>query len=113
MHDKTGQAKIWMIDFGKTVPLPGSVTVTHRNSWVEGNHEDGYLIGIDCLVVIFEELYSEFNCSDLSSELNVESKSANSDSMAVEIDTTLVKVESKDIHLEDSVNCVNKTETTV
>jgi len=59
VHDKCGQASIWMIDFGKTVPLPDNTKVTHRKNWEEGNHEDGYLVGVDSLIVIFEELRSE------------------------------------------------------
>ncbi|XP_023221640.1 inositol-trisphosphate 3-kinase B-like [Centruroides sculpturatus] len=55
VHD-SNHASIWMIDFGKTMPLPGNIKITHKDPWVVGNHEDGYLIGIDSLVKLFEEL---------------------------------------------------------
>lgn len=55
VHDRT-QASIWMIDFAKTVSLPDSANITHISEWIVGNHEDGYLIGINNLIQIFEEL---------------------------------------------------------
>ena len=44
---------MWLIDFGKTVPLPEGVSITHEQPWEVGNHEDGYLVGIDNLVEQF------------------------------------------------------------
>lgn len=55
VHDRT-QASIWLIDFAKTVSLPGGANITHMNEWIVGNHEDGYLIGINNLIRIFEEI---------------------------------------------------------
>ncbi|XP_070782416.1 inositol-trisphosphate 3-kinase B [Enoplosus armatus] len=56
VHDSKGQAKVWMIDFGKTTPLPDGDELTHRASWVEGNREDGYLFGLDSLVDIISSM---------------------------------------------------------
>ncbi|XP_037541305.1 inositol-trisphosphate 3-kinase B [Nematolebias whitei] len=56
VHDSKGQAKVWMIDFGKTTPLPDGEELTHRASWVEGNREDGYLFGLDSLVDIISSM---------------------------------------------------------
>lgn len=56
VHDSTGRAKVWMIDFGKTTPLPDGEELTHRASWVEGNREDGYLFGLDSLVDIISSM---------------------------------------------------------
>lgn len=73
VHDATGSANIWMIDFGKTISITNEVTTTssgdgnnkingrlnHRSVWELGNHEEGYLIGMDNLIALFEQLLSE------------------------------------------------------
>ena len=41
----------WMIDFAKTLYVPDRL-ITHRDPWQLGNHEDGYLIGIDNLIKV-------------------------------------------------------------
>lgn len=51
-------ASIWLIDFAKTHTLPRGINVTHRRIWELGNHEDGYLMGIDNLIRIFESIIS-------------------------------------------------------
>jgi len=42
---------VWMIDFAKTLHVPDR-PLTHRDTWQFGNHEDGYLIGIDNLIKV-------------------------------------------------------------
>lgn len=56
VHDASGKARVWMIDFGKTVPLPDPRTLDHRTPWVEGNREDGYLWGLDNLIDILSTM---------------------------------------------------------
>ncbi|XP_016381085.1 inositol-trisphosphate 3-kinase B-like [Sinocyclocheilus rhinocerous] len=55
VHDCSGKANIWMIDFGKTIPTPEDVQLRHDVPWVEGNREDGYLIGLTSLVTLLGE----------------------------------------------------------
>ncbi|XP_053487641.1 inositol-trisphosphate 3-kinase B isoform X1 [Ictalurus furcatus] len=51
VHDRpTNKANIWMIDFGKTTPVPSNVHLKHDIPWVEGNREDGYLLGLASLI---------------------------------------------------------------
>lgn len=54
VHDDK-KANIWIIDFGKTRPLPDGIEITHCSRWIDGNHEDGYLIGINNLINILNE----------------------------------------------------------
>ncbi|XP_059760004.1 inositol-trisphosphate 3-kinase C [Balaenoptera ricei] len=56
VHDHTGLAKVWMIDFGKTVALPDHQTLSHRLPWAEGNREDGYLWGLDNVIRLLQGL---------------------------------------------------------
>ncbi len=59
VHDASGLARVWMIDFGKTVPLPPPQTLDHRTPWAEGNREDGYLWGLDNLIEIHGEMLKD------------------------------------------------------
>lgn len=60
VHDKR-KASVWMIDFAKTVPVPEDVNIDHNTAWKVGNHEDGYLIGLNNLISIFESLLKDAN----------------------------------------------------
>jgi len=40
-----------MIDFAKTLLVPDHI-LTHRDAWNLGNHEEGYLTGLDNLVAV-------------------------------------------------------------
>ena len=55
VHDSQ-KASIWLIDFGKTVAIPDGLKIDHKSPWEVGNHEDGYLIGVQNLIDIFAEL---------------------------------------------------------
>lgn len=50
-----------MIDFAKTVPVPENVNIDHETAWKVGNHEDGYLIGLNNLISIFETMLKDDN----------------------------------------------------
>ncbi|KAI3351668.1 hypothetical protein L3Q82_020502, partial [Scortum barcoo] len=50
VHDHSSKANVWMIDFGKTTPVPDTNQLLHDVPWVEGSREDGYLIGLSSLI---------------------------------------------------------------
>lgn len=62
VHDRHN-ASVWLIDFAKTVPLPEDTNITHDSTWKVGNHEDGYLIGINNLIEIFSEVHDAYQAS--------------------------------------------------
>ena len=49
MNEKCGA---WMIDFSKTIPVDDDLKITHRSPWQLGNHEDGFLTGLDSLILV-------------------------------------------------------------
>mmetsp|Transcript_38081 Transcript_38081/g.94663 ORF Transcript_38081/g.94663 Transcript_38081/m.94663 type:complete len:618 (+) Transcript_38081:360-2213(+) len=55
-HNGTAQASVWMIDFAKTMKVPDGGKLTHRKPWVNGNHEDGFLFGLDSLIQIWGDI---------------------------------------------------------
>ncbi|KAF5271179.1 hypothetical protein FQR65_LT05323 [Abscondita terminalis] len=55
VHDKFN-ANVWLIDFAKTLLLPEEIAIDHNSYWKVGNHEDGYLIGINNIISIFVTL---------------------------------------------------------
>ncbi|KAM3963028.1 inositol-trisphosphate 3-kinase-like protein isoform 2-T2 [Aphomia sociella] len=44
----------WLIDFAKTRRVPEGSQVNHRSPWKQGNHEEGFLFGLDRLIDTIE-----------------------------------------------------------
>ena len=74
VHDHNNEADVWMIDFGKTSQLGEGKKLQHRVPWVEGNREDGYLLGLDNLVSILEELHDTCCTEETQATNNNETK---------------------------------------
>uniref|UniRef100_A0A0K0F509 Kinase n=1 Tax=Strongyloides venezuelensis TaxID=75913 RepID=A0A0K0F509_STRVS len=55
VHDRN-KVGVWMIDFAKSNQIDNGSTLDHRRPWKVGNHEDGYLVGIDNLIKIIESV---------------------------------------------------------
>ena len=54
VHDND-TANVWMIDFEKTHRVTGQ-PITHHRAWEVGNHEDGYLTGLDSAIDLLTAL---------------------------------------------------------
>lgn len=60
LYDADETVGVWMIDFTKTLPIPANFRkLSHRQPWQPGNHEDGYLFGLDNLIQILKDLCTE------------------------------------------------------
>ncbi|KAF3693988.1 Inositol-trisphosphate 3-kinase B [Channa argus] len=70
VHDHSNKANVWMIDFGKTTPVPDAKELRHNVPWAEGSREDGYLIGLTSLIASLSQAISvaswqqENSCED-------------------------------------------------
>ena len=71
VHDHQ-QASVWLIDFAKTDEID------HNTSWKVGNHEEGYLIGINNMLQIFTELKAEMSGDVGAMELSFASTTSSS-----------------------------------
>ncbi|XP_031158919.1 inositol-trisphosphate 3-kinase A [Sander lucioperca] len=58
VHDHSSKANVWMIDFGKTTPVPATSELRHNIPWAEGSREDGYLIGLTSLITSLSQAIS-------------------------------------------------------
>uniref|UniRef100_A0A1B6D9K3 Kinase n=1 Tax=Clastoptera arizonana TaxID=38151 RepID=A0A1B6D9K3_9HEMI len=74
MYDDT-KVGAWLIDFAKTRPVPDGFTVNHRSSWSPGNHEEGFLFGLDHLIRTFENVNISGGVSAVTSSTPVALKS--------------------------------------
>jgi hypothetical protein len=79
IHDEE-RVGVWLIDFGKTVPLPEGVNIDHNSVWEVGNHEDGYKIGVDNLVSLFSALAKTLEEEEAGKEASDESATTASSS---------------------------------
>lgn len=101
VHDRT-HASIWLIDFAKTISLPPNTEISHRHEWQVGNHEDGYLIGIENLIDIFEELKASTTPSSPVSDISVDDvmTKCNNDDESMHTQTNTDNIESPVAQLE-------------
>uniref|UniRef100_A0A6M2DNI4 Kinase n=1 Tax=Xenopsylla cheopis TaxID=163159 RepID=A0A6M2DNI4_XENCH len=63
----------WLIDFAKARRLPEGIRVDHRSGWTPGNHEEGFLHGMDQLIEVIEEVHQSMTCPSIK---NCASRSA-------------------------------------
>jgi len=53
--DASGLAGVYWIDFAKTRPVEEGFQISHDMPWVQGNHEDGVITGLDNMIVTFDK----------------------------------------------------------
>jgi hypothetical protein len=74
--DETNEATVNMIDLSRA--YAAGRRLTHTQAWAPGNHEDGYLTGLDNLIRVFEDLIAQVG--DKEGDVSVDvSKDASAD----------------------------------
>mmetsp|Transcript_20059 Transcript_20059/g.55215 ORF Transcript_20059/g.55215 Transcript_20059/m.55215 type:complete len:427 (-) Transcript_20059:173-1453(-) len=58
-------AGVYLIDFAHTTHLPPGVSIDHRSPWKAGNYEDGLLLGMDNMILCWEQVLAGLNKSNL------------------------------------------------
>lgn len=53
----TNCTTVHIIDLTRVTELLNGKVINHRDEWTPGNHEDGYLLGLDNLIKTFEEVH--------------------------------------------------------
>lgn len=65
------RAGAWLIDFAKTRIVPEGIQVDHRAQWEQGNHEEGFLYGLDRLIHTIETATPPIQCDEAPTEPDV------------------------------------------
>merc|ERR1712176_1001050 len=50
------KARVAVIDFAKSFPVPEGITLDHRSQWTLGNHEDGFLHGLEEIICCWQDV---------------------------------------------------------
>ncbi|CAH1790562.1 unnamed protein product [Owenia fusiformis] len=107
IYDATGKAGVWMIDFAKCFQVEGR-KLTHQHPWLLGNHEDGYLTGLNNLIKVIGECSSSESMevqNSITSQASSSFSSVSSSSISI---ATTSKIDNNMKHLHQQTKSTKK-----